>query len=62
LGAPGGKTAVMAPRSPLEPEQRPPEDDGRMPWHLWLLIVAAVVYLGWRLVQGIQALINWLAG
>ena len=62
MEAPGGKTVAMAPRNPLEPDQRPPEDDGRMPWHLWLLIVAAVVYLGWRLIQGIQALVNWLAG
>ncbi len=55
-------TAAMGPSSPLEPDRQPPEDDGRLPWHLWLLIVAAVVYLGWRLIQGIQALIQWLAG
>jgi len=40
-----------------------PEDDGepqrlKVPWHFWLLVVALVVYLGWRLVQGIQ----WLLG
>jgi len=39
-------------------------DDGaepermRVPWHFWLLVAALVVYLGWRLVQGI----SWLLG
>jgi hypothetical protein len=28
----------------------------RAPWHFWVLVVAAVVYLGWRLVQ----MIGWL--
>jgi hypothetical protein len=30
----------------------------RVPWHFWLLVAALVVYLGWRLVQGI----GWLLG
>jgi hypothetical protein len=30
----------------------------RVPWHFWILVVAVVVYLGWRLIQGI----GWLAG
>jgi predicted RNA-binding Zn-ribbon protein involved in translation (DUF1610 family) len=30
----------------------------RAPWHFWLMIAAAVIYLGWRLVQGIW----WLIG
>ena len=29
----------------------------RAPWHFKLLVVAAVIYLGWRLVQGIQWLV-----
>ena len=29
-----------------------------IPWHFWLLLAALVLYLGWRLVQGI----GWLAG
>jgi membrane protein DedA with SNARE-associated domain len=29
-----------------------------VPWHFWLLIVALVIYLGWRLVQGFE----WLVG
>ncbi|MFN8019508.1 MAG: hypothetical protein U0P45_15505 [Acidimicrobiales bacterium] len=29
------------------------EERGKAPWHFWLLIVALVLYLGWRLVQTI---------
>ena len=25
----------------------------RAPWHFWVMVVALVAYLGWRLVQGI---------
>ena len=32
--------------------------DSRVPWHFWALIVALVVYLGWRLVQLFQWLIT----
>jgi hypothetical protein len=28
------------------------------PWHFWLLLVALVIYLGWRFVQ----MIGWLTG
>ena len=28
-----------------------------VPWHFWVLVVALVIYLGWRLVQGI----GWLS-
>jgi hypothetical protein len=31
-------------------------DDGDkrvVPWHFWVLVVALVIYLGWRLIQGI---------
>jgi hypothetical protein len=30
----------------------------KVPWHFWLMVAALVVYLGWRLVQGI----GWLTG
>lgn len=33
-------------------------DGGKVPWHLWLVLAAVVLYLGWRLVQGA----GWLAG
>jgi len=29
------------------------EERGRIPWHFWLMLSALVLYLGWRLVQGI---------
>ncbi len=29
----------------------------RIPWHFWILLVALVVYLGWRAFQGVE----WLA-
>lgn len=41
-----------------------PEDEaeeagpGRAPWHFYLLVVCVVVYLGWRLVQGVA----WVVG
>ena len=28
----------------------------RIPWHFWLLLAAAAVYLGWRAVQGVALL------
>ena len=28
----------------------------RFPWHFWLLVVAATVYLVWRLIDGIALL------
>ena len=27
-----------------------------IPWHFWLLLVAAVVYLAWRAIQGVGLL------
>lgn len=33
-----------------------PDADSKVPWHFWLLVVAIVVYLGWRLIQ----LVAWL--
>jgi hypothetical protein len=30
--------------------------DTKIPWHFWLLVVALVIYLGWRLFQ----LVEWL--
>ena len=33
----------------------PPE---RAPWHFWVMVVALVAYLGWRLVDGVLWLIE----
>lgn len=30
-----------------------PEEDSKVPWHFKLMVVALVIYLGWRLVQTI---------
>jgi hypothetical protein len=27
--------------------------DSKVPWHFWLVVVALVGYLGWRLVDGV---------
>jgi hypothetical protein len=34
------------------------EEKVKVPWHFWVLVVAVVAYLGWRLIQGVA----WLAG
>jgi hypothetical protein len=34
-----------------------PPETSRVPWHFWVLVAAAALYLGWRAVQGI----DWLA-
>lgn len=41
----------------------PAEDDDaeeavKVPWHFKLMLVALVIYLGWRLVQGIEWLLH----
>ncbi|MCZ7531030.1 MAG: hypothetical protein M5U31_12265 [Acidimicrobiia bacterium] len=30
-----------------------------LPWHLWVLLAALVIYLGFRFAQGLEALWNW---
>jgi len=39
-----------------------PQEEGEVPvtapWHFWLLVIAVVAYLGWRLIQGL----GWAAG
>ncbi len=38
--------------------QKDGDEDTKVPWHFWVLVVALVVYLGWRLVQTIIWLIT----
>lgn len=33
-----------------------PPTETKVPWHFWVLLAALVVYLGWRLIQGV----GWL--
>jgi hypothetical protein len=42
------------PADRLIEDETPP----KVPWHFWVLLVALVIYLGWRLIQGV----GWLAG
>jgi len=62
-----GRIVATAERSPeraarrAEEEQpfEPPEGEEvptKIPWHFWILVVAVVLYLGWRTVQ----MIGWL--
>ena len=37
-----------------------PAVDPKAPWHFKLLIVALVIYLGWRVVQGVEWVIQRL--
>ena len=30
--------------------------DAKIPWHFWVMVAAATLYLGWRVVQGLMAL------
>ena len=39
------------------PPERPAGAEERIPWHFWLLLGAAAVYLGWRAVQGVALLL-----
>ncbi len=34
------------------------EDVPPIPWHFWLLLAGVVLYLGWRLLQGIGWLVS----
>jgi len=54
--APDG-TCVRCGSVIAEPPGPGEEEAAGVPWHFWVLVAALVVYLGWRLVQGIA----WLA-
>ena len=53
--APDG-TCMTCGRFIADPDQAEEQQSGRVPWHFWVLVVALVIYLGWRLVQ----LVEWL--
>jgi hypothetical protein len=55
-GCPTCGTVIAEPRRPAAEEG--PTGRRSVPWHFWLLLVALVLYLGWRLVEGVA----WLAG
>lgn len=37
-----------------------PPGGGSIPWHFWVVVVAAVAYLGWRAMQGVLWLVSQL--
>lgn len=55
--APDG-TCVKCGRFIADPAEVENQQTTKIPWHLWVLVVALVVYLGWRLVQLIQWILS----
>lgn len=55
-----GESRVPNPESGASDE--PAGSDEKWPWSFILLIVSATIYLGWRLIQGIVWLVNWVGG
>lgn len=37
----------------VDDADRNEQPSSKAPWHFWLMVVALVVYLGWRLVEGV---------
>lgn len=33
------------------------QEQVKIPWHFWVMVAAAALYLGWRVVQGLLALL-----
>lgn len=44
------------PQSGAAPREEEP--DPKVPWHFWVLLVSAVIYLAWRAVEGIVWLVT----
>ena len=42
-------------QSSAEPRER---ESVKAPWHFWVLVASVVIYLGWRLIQGIGILVG----
>lgn len=38
----------------------PPDTPAHLPWHFWVVVAAAVIYLGWRAIQGVVWLWAWV--
>ena len=50
--------AATASRS-ASPAAHLDEEPVRAPWHFWVLIVGVVLYLGWRLIDGVGWVTGW---
>jgi hypothetical protein len=44
----------------MSEDQRPAPEDIKAPFSFKLMIALTVLYLGWRLVQGVIWLIDWI--
>ena len=53
---PTAAAALAQSSVPGREETEPEPEQVKAPWHFWILAGALVIYLGWRLVQGI----TWL--
>lgn len=53
--APDG-TCVRCGRFIADPADEEVAEQPKTPWHFWLMVIALVIYLGWRFVQ----LVGWL--
>ena len=54
---PGDAPSIVQSDAPGRDETEP-RAVPRAPWHFWVLVAAVVIYLGWRLIQGVE----WLFG
>jgi hypothetical protein len=52
----GNARAPLVATETESPEARA-DDHPPIPWHLWLLVIALVIYLGFRAWQGIELLL-----
>lgn len=55
---PGSHTPVVQSTVPGRDETEKSPEKVRAPWHFYVLVAAVVIYLGWRLVQGIVWLLR----
>jgi hypothetical protein len=37
----------------VDTSDRVAQTDNPVPWHFWVVVVALVAYLGWRLIEGV---------
>lgn len=44
--------------NPVDAADAQVEPQAKIPWHFWVVVVALVLYLGWRAVEGVI----WLIG
>lgn len=51
--APDGTCARCGTFIAPPPNDADTADAAGIPWHFWVLVAAIVVYLGWRLIQGV---------